>query len=41
MIQAYEHYFGEYTFKKDGYKLIEVPSFAVATDLYFVDIVNE
>jgi aminopeptidase N len=25
MIQAYEHYFGEYPFKKDGYKLIEVP----------------
>jgi aminopeptidase N len=25
MIQAYEHYFGEYPFKKDGYKLIEAP----------------
>jgi aminopeptidase N len=25
MIEAYEHYFGEYPFKKDGYKLIEVP----------------
>ena len=25
MIDAYEHYFGEYPFKKDGYKLIEVP----------------
>lgn len=25
MIQAFEHYFGEYPFKKDGYKLIEVP----------------
>ncbi len=25
MLQAYEHYFGEYPFKKDGYKLIEVP----------------
>ena len=25
MIQAYQHYFGEYPFKKDGYKLIEVP----------------
>ena len=25
MIQAYEKYFGEYPFKKDGYKLIEVP----------------
>jgi aminopeptidase N len=25
MIQAYEHYFGEYPFKKDGYKLVEVP----------------
>jgi aminopeptidase N len=25
MIEAYEHYFGEYAFKKDGYKLIEVP----------------
>ena len=23
--QAYEHYFGEYPFKKDGYKLIEAP----------------
>jgi aminopeptidase N len=25
MIDAYEHYFGEYPFKKDGYKLIEAP----------------
>lgn len=25
MLEAYEHYFGEYPFKKDGYKLIEVP----------------
>jgi len=25
MIQAFEHYFGDYPFKKDGYKLIEVP----------------
>jgi aminopeptidase N len=25
MIQAFEHYFGEYPFLKDGYKLIEVP----------------
>ena len=25
MIQAYEKYFGEYPFKKDGYKLIEAP----------------
>jgi aminopeptidase N len=25
MIKAYEHYFGEYPFKKDGYKLIEAP----------------
>ena len=25
MIQAYEHYFGEYPFPKDGYKLVEVP----------------
>ena len=25
MIKAYEHYFGEYPFKKDGYKLIQVP----------------
>ncbi|HKE86386.1 MAG TPA: M1 family metallopeptidase, partial [Vicinamibacterales bacterium] len=25
MIEAYEHYFGEYPFVKDGYKLIEVP----------------
>src|SRR5258705_5347385 len=25
MIEAYQHYFGEYPFKKDGYKLIEVP----------------
>jgi len=25
MIDAYEHYFGEYPFKKDGYKLIHVP----------------
>ena len=25
MLQAYQHYFGEYPFKKDGYKLIEVP----------------
>jgi len=25
MIQAYQHYFGEYPFIKDGYKLIEAP----------------
>jgi aminopeptidase N len=25
MIEAYTHYFGEYPFKKDGYKLIEAP----------------
>jgi aminopeptidase N len=25
MIEAYEKYFGEYPFRKDGYKLIEVP----------------
>jgi aminopeptidase N len=25
MLQAYQHYFGEYPFRKDGYKLIEVP----------------
>jgi aminopeptidase N len=25
MIEAYQHYFGEYPFRKDGYKLIEVP----------------
>jgi aminopeptidase N len=25
MIEAFEHYFGEYPFKQDGYKLIEVP----------------
>ena len=25
MLDAYEHYFGEYPFVKDGYKLIEVP----------------
>jgi len=25
MIQAYEHYFGEYPFVKDGYKLVQVP----------------
>lgn len=25
MIEAFEHYFGEYPFKKDGYKLIHVP----------------
>lgn len=25
MMEAYEHYFGDYPFKKDGYKLIEVP----------------
>ena len=25
MIQAFEHYFGEYPFAKDGYKLIQVP----------------
>jgi len=25
MLDAYEHYFGEYPFKKDGYKLIQVP----------------
>jgi aminopeptidase N len=25
MIQAYQHYFGEYPFVKDGYKLVEVP----------------
>jgi aminopeptidase N len=25
MLEAFEHYFGEYPFRKDGYKLIEVP----------------
>jgi aminopeptidase N len=25
MIEAYQHYFGEYPFIKDGYKLVEVP----------------
>jgi len=25
MLKAFEHYFGEYPFKKDGYKLIQVP----------------
>ena len=25
MLGAYQHYFGEYPFKKDGYKLVEVP----------------
>ena len=25
MLEAYQHYFGEYPFKNDGYKLIEVP----------------
>ena len=25
MLEAYEHYFGEYPFAKDGYKLIEAP----------------
>jgi aminopeptidase N len=25
MMQAFQHYFGEYPFKKDGYKLIQVP----------------
>jgi len=25
MLEAFDHYFGEYPFKKDGYKLIEVP----------------
>jgi aminopeptidase N len=25
MLQAFQHYFGEYPFRKDGYKLIEVP----------------
>jgi len=25
MMQAYQHYFGEYPFRKDGYKLIEAP----------------
>ncbi|MGI8670653.1 MAG: M1 family metallopeptidase, partial [Aridibacter sp.] len=25
MLKAFEHYFGEYPFEKDGYKLIEVP----------------
>ena len=25
MIEAFKHYFGEYPFEKDGYKLIEVP----------------
>jgi aminopeptidase N len=25
MIEAFQHFFGEYPFKKDGYKLIEVP----------------
>ena len=25
MLEAFQHYFGEYPFRKDGYKLIEVP----------------
>ena len=25
MLQAFEHYFGEYPFKQDGYKLVQVP----------------
>ena len=25
MLEAYQHYFGPYPFKKDGYKLVEVP----------------
>ena len=25
MLQAFEHYFGEYPFQKDGYKLVQVP----------------
>ena len=25
MLEAFQHYFGEYPFQKDGYKLIEVP----------------
>jgi len=25
MLKAFDHYFGEYPFKKDGYKLVEVP----------------
>jgi aminopeptidase N len=25
MLQAFQHYFGEYPFKRDGYKLIQVP----------------
>jgi len=25
MLKAYEHFFGEYPFKKDGYKLVQVP----------------
>jgi aminopeptidase N len=25
MLEAFEHYFGEYPFRKDGYKLIQVP----------------
>jgi aminopeptidase N len=25
MIEAYQHYFGQYPFQKDGYKLVEVP----------------
>ncbi len=25
MLEAFQHYFGEYPFKKDGYKLVEVP----------------
>jgi aminopeptidase N len=25
MLEAFQHYFGEYPFKKDGYKLIDVP----------------
>jgi aminopeptidase N len=26
MLEAYQHYFGEYPFKKDGYKLVEAPN---------------
>lgn len=43
MLEAYQHYFGEYPFKRDGYKLIQVPHLgmehqsAVAYGSHFVN----
>jgi aminopeptidase N len=47
MLEAYQHYFGEYPFKKDGYKLVQAPyvgmehQSAITYGNYFVNGFNK